>query len=48
MFYEENRHLEEEDNGYDSVIYYTTIYDKSLLIAIGKERKLLQKKNTYY
>jgi len=48
MFYEENRHLEEEDIGYDSPIYNITLYDKSFLISIGKERKLIQKKNTYY
>ena len=48
MFYEENRHLEEEDMGYDSPIYNINLYDKSFLIAIGKERRLIQKKNTYY
>ena len=48
MFYEESRHLEEEDIGYDSPIYNITLYDKSFLIAIGKERKLIQKKNVYY
>jgi len=48
MFYEESRHLEEEDIGYDSPVYNITLYDKSFLIAIGKERKLIQKKNAYY
>ena len=48
MFYEENRHLEEEDMGYDSPIYNINLYDKSFLIAVGKERRLIQKKNTYY
>ena len=48
MFYEENRHLENEDIGYESPIYNITLYDKSFLIAIGKERKLIQKKNTFY
>jgi predicted NAD-dependent protein-ADP-ribosyltransferase YbiA (DUF1768 family) len=48
MFYEENRHLEEEDMGYDTPIHQITLYDKSFLIAIGKERRLIQKKNTYY
>ena len=48
MFYEENRHLEEEDIGYDTPIYNITLYDKSFLITIGKERKLIQKKNAYY
>ena len=48
MFYEENRHLEEEDMGYDTPIHNITLYDKSFLMAIGKERRLIQKKNTYY
>lgn len=48
MFYEENRHLEEEDMGYDTPIHKINLYDKSFLIAIGKERRLIQKKNTYY
>jgi len=48
MFYEENRHLEEEDMGYDSPVYHINLYDKSFLIAVGKERRLIQKKNTYY
>ena len=48
MFYEENRHLEEEDMGYDTPIHQITLYDQSFLIAIGKERRLIQKKNTYY
>ena len=48
MFYEENRHLEEEDIGFDTPVYNITLYDKSFLIAVGKERRLVQKKNTYY
>ena len=48
MYYEENRNLEEEDIGYDSPIYTATIYDKQFLITIGKERKLVTKKNHYY
>lgn len=48
MFYEENRHLEEEDMGHDTPIHHITLYDKSFLMAIGKERRLIQKKNTYY
>jgi len=48
MFYEENRHLEEEDIGYDTPIHQINLYDKSFLMAIGKERRLIQKKNTYY
>jgi len=48
MFYEENRHLEEEDIGFESPIYNINLYDKSFLISIGRERKLVQKKNTFY
>ena len=48
MYYEENRNLEEEDVGYDSPIYNITIFDKHFLLTIGKERKLLTKKNRYY
>ena len=48
MFYEENRHLEEEDMGHESPVYQITLYDKIFLVAIGKERRLVQKKNTYY
>ena len=48
MYYEENRNLEEEDIGYDSPIYTATIYDKHFLLTVGKERKLVTKKNHYY
>jgi predicted NAD-dependent protein-ADP-ribosyltransferase YbiA (DUF1768 family) len=48
MFYEENRKLEEEDIGIESPVYNITIYDKSFIIAIGNERRLIQKKNTFY
>jgi len=48
MFYEENRNLEEEDMGHDSPVYQINLYDKSFLIAVGRERRLIQKKNTYY
>jgi len=48
MYYEENRNLEEEDVGYDSPIYNVTLYDKHFLLTIGKERKLVTKKNCYY
>jgi len=48
MFYEENRHLEEEDMGHESPVYQIILYDKIFLVAIGKERRLIQKKNTYY
>jgi predicted NAD-dependent protein-ADP-ribosyltransferase YbiA (DUF1768 family) len=48
MYYEENRNLEEEDVGYDSPIYTITLYDKHFLLSVGKERKLVTKKNCYY
>ena len=48
MYYEENRTLESEDIGYDTPLYHITIYDRDFLIGIGKERKLIQKKNTFY
>lgn len=48
MYYEENRNLEEEDVGYDSPIYTVTLYDKHFLLTVGKERKLITKKNCYY
>ena len=48
MFYEESRHLEQEDMGTDSPVYQINLYDKTFLIAIGKERRLVQKKNAYY
>jgi hypothetical protein len=48
MYYEENRNLEDEDVGYDSPLYTITIYDKHFLLSIGKERKLVTKKNYFY
>lgn len=48
MYYEENRFLEEEDIGHESPLYTIIIHDRPFLIGIGKERKLIQKKNTYY
>jgi len=48
MYYEENRNLEEEDVGYDSPVYTVTLYDKHFLLTVGKERKLVTKKNCYY
>ena len=48
MYYEQNRNLEEEDIGHDSSIYRATIYDKHFLLTVGKERKLVTKKNHYY
>ena len=48
MYYEENRNLEDEDIGFETPIYKITIFDNHFLIAVGKERKLLTKKNHYY
>ena len=48
MYYEENRNLEDEDIGHDCPIYLVSIYDKQFLLTVGKERKLVTKKNSYY
>jgi len=48
MYYEQNRGLEEEDIGYDSPVYTIEIYDKQVLISLGKERKLVTKPRHYY
>jgi len=48
IYYEENRNLEDEDIGYESPLYNVMIYDKHFLLTIGKERKLVSKKNHYY
>lgn len=48
MYYEETRNLEQEDIDHDSPLYKITLYDKPFLITVGKERKLVTKKNCYY
>ena len=47
-FYEVNEDLEEEDVGFDTPLYSIDFYDKEYVIALGHERKLEAKKNTYY
>ena len=46
--YDENKNLEDEDIGFDSPLYDINLYDKHYLITVGKERKLVAKKNHYY
>ena len=46
--YDENKNLEDEDIGFDSPLYDINLYDKHYLITVGKERKLVSKKNCYY
>jgi hypothetical protein len=50
IYYDETRKLEEEDMGYESPLYKISLYDKSFLISIGRERKLIneEKKHHYY
>jgi hypothetical protein len=47
-FYKTNEDLEDEDIGYNAALYSVDIYDKEYIIALGRERKLDAKKNTYY
>jgi len=46
--YDQNRDLEDDDIGYESNIYEITLYDRKYLIAVGKERKVPEKKHAYY
>jgi predicted NAD-dependent protein-ADP-ribosyltransferase YbiA (DUF1768 family) len=48
IHYDENKLLEDEDLDYESQLYKAEIYDKLYLIAVGKERVLISKKNHYY
>ena len=47
-FYKTNEELEDEDMGYNTALYSIDFYDKEYIIALGRERKLDTKKNTYY
>jgi len=47
-FYNVNEDLEEEDVGLDAPLYSIDFYDKEYVIALGNERKLDTKKNTYF
>ena len=46
--YDENKNVEDEDIGFDSPLYDINLYDKHYLITVGKERRLVSKKNHYY
>ena len=46
--YDQNRDLEVDDIGYESPIYEITLYDRKYMIAVGKNRKVPEKKNKYY
>ena len=48
IHYEQNRDLENDDIGHESNIYDITLYDRKYLIAVGKDRKVPDKKNAYY
>lgn len=48
VYYDQNRHLENEDIGYESNMYEITLYQRKYTIAVGKERKILERKNKYY
>ena len=48
IHYDENKLLEDEDFNYETQLYKAEIYDKLYLIAVGKERVLISKKNHYY
>ena len=48
IHYDQNRDLEDNDIGYESNIYEITLYDRKYLIAVGNERKVPEKKHSYY
>lgn len=48
IHYDQNRDLENDDIGHESNIYEITLYDRKYLIAVGKDRKVPDKKNSYY
>lgn len=48
IHYDQNRDLEDDDIGHESNIYEITLYDRKHLIAVGKERKVPEKKHAYY
>lgn len=48
IYYEQSRDLEDDDIGYESNLYEMTIYDRVHIIAIGKHRKVPEKKHKYY
>ena len=48
VFYDQNKALEDEDIHYLSQLYQINLYDRDYVIAIGQEKKLVAKKNTYW
>ena len=48
IHYDQNRDLESDDIGHESNIYEISLYDRKYLIAVGKNRKVPDKKNAYY
>jgi len=48
VFYDQNKALEDEDIHFLSQLYQINLYDRDYVIAIGQERKLVAKKNTYW
>ena len=48
IHYDQNRDLESDDIGHESNLYEITLYDRKYLMAVGKERKVPEKKHTYY
>jgi len=48
IHYEINENIEKLDIGLDTPLYSVEFYEKEYLIALGKEKALSTKKNTYY
>jgi predicted NAD-dependent protein-ADP-ribosyltransferase YbiA (DUF1768 family) len=48
IYYEQSRDLEDADIGYESNLYEIVIYDRIHIIAVGKHRKVPEKKHKYY
>lgn len=48
IYYDQNRDLENDDIGYESNMYEITLYQRKYIISVGKERKIVEKRNHYY
>lgn len=48
IYYNQNRDLENDDIGYESNMYEITLYQRKYIISVGKERKIVEKRNHYY
>lgn len=48
IYYDQNRDLENEDIGHESNMYEITLYQRKYIISVGKERKIVEKRNHYY